>query len=73
MKIFDYFKKVSSMSVEEIKKFMKEKEPDEFNLLDVRQPREYEKGHIPGAHLIPVSQINARIHEIDPEKPTVVY
>ena len=73
MKIFDYFRKISSMPVEEIKKFIKEREPNEFNLLDVRQPKEYEKGHIPGAQLIPLSQIDARVHEIDPKKPTVVY
>ena len=73
MKIFDYFKKVSSMSVEETRQFIKERKPNEFNLLDVRQPREYEKGHIPGAALIPVSQIDGQIHAIDPKKPTIVY
>ena len=73
MKIFDYFKKVSSMSVEETRQFIKEREPNEFNLLDVRQPREYEKKHIPGAALIPVSQIDDQIHAIDPKKPTIVY
>ena len=73
MKIFDYFRKVSSMSVEETRQFIKERESNEFNLLDVRQPREYEKGHIPGAALIPVSQIDGKIHAIDPKKPTIVY
>jgi rhodanese-related sulfurtransferase len=69
----DYFKKVSSMSIDDVKQFMRQKEPDKYNLIDVRQPREYEVEHIPGAHLIPVGQIDGRAHEIDKEKPTIVY
>jgi rhodanese-related sulfurtransferase len=69
----DYFKRVSSMSVNEVKHFMKEKEPLEYNLIDVRQPREYEVEHIPGAQLIPVGQIDDRTREISPDKPTIVY
>jgi len=69
----DYFKKVSSVSVDDVKQFMKEKEPGEYNLIDVRQPGEYEVEHIPGAQLIPVGQIDDRAHEINPEKPTIVY
>ena len=69
----DYFKKVPSMSVDEAEEFMREKEPDEYNLIDVRQSREYEVEHIPGAQLIPVGQIDDRAHEINPEKPSIVY
>lgn len=61
------------MSIDEVKQFMREKEPDEYNLIDVRQPREYELEHIPGAKLIPVGQIDSRAHEISQEKPTIVY
>ena len=42
MGIVDYFKKVNSMPVEEVRKFLKNKNPDEYNLVDVRQPKEYE-------------------------------
>jgi rhodanese-related sulfurtransferase len=39
------------------------KSPKPF-LLDVRQPEEYKNGHIPGAKLIPLDQLNERIKEI---------
>jgi sulfur-carrier protein adenylyltransferase/sulfurtransferase len=73
MSIMDYFKSVSTMKVRELKEFLREKNPGEYNLIDVRQPREYERGHIPGARLIPVSELRNHIHELDPEKPAIVY
>jgi len=68
-----YFKTVPSMSVGAVKQLMREREPLEYNLVDVRQPVEYEAEHIPGAQLIPVGQIDERTHEISPGKPTIVY
>jgi rhodanese-related sulfurtransferase/rubrerythrin len=45
----------------------------EFSLLDVRQPVEYEAGHIPGAVLIPLGELEARQAELDRSKKTIVY
>lgn len=73
MGILDYFKPVTSMTAAEVKKFMKERDISEFNLIDVRQPREYERGHIPGAKLIPVGELHERLGELDPDKPTITY
>ena len=73
MALMDYFKTVPSMSADEAKKLLAEKKPDEYNLVDVRQPGEYESDHIPGANLIPMAELKGRLHEIDPDKPTVVY
>jgi rhodanese-related sulfurtransferase len=44
-----------------------------MTILDVRQPREYEIEHIPGAKLIPIADLGNRVSELDPEKPTLVY
>ena len=44
-----------------------------FELIDVRQPGETEGGTIPGARLIPLTQLNEKLHELDPERQTVVY
>jgi rhodanese-related sulfurtransferase len=71
--ILDYFKPVSTWPAEKIRQFMKEKNPDEYNLVDVRQPKEYERGHLPGAKLIPVGELKDRLSEVDPNKPTIVY
>jgi rhodanese-related sulfurtransferase len=43
-------------------------------LLDVRTPAEYAGGHIEGAILIPVQEIQSRVNELEPkDKPIVVY
>ena len=42
MGVMDYFKSVPSMTADEVRRFLAEKHPDEYNLVDVRQPGEYE-------------------------------
>ena len=73
MSILDYFKPVSTWSPDKVRQFLKEKNPEDYNLIDVRTPKEYEGGHLPGARLIPVGEIANRLSEIDPSKPTIVY
>ncbi|MDX1776109.1 MAG: rhodanese-like domain-containing protein [Desulfobulbales bacterium] len=73
MGVMDFFKSVPTMSAEEVRRFIAEKKPDEYNLVDVRQPGEYERDHIPGANLIPMAELQSRLAEIDPEKPTITY
>jgi rhodanese-related sulfurtransferase len=73
MSILDYFKPVSTWSPEKVRQFLKEKNPEEYNLVDVRTPKEYEGGHLPGARLIPVGELANRLSELDPNKPTIVY
>ena len=34
-------------------------------VLDVREPAEYVQGHVPGARLIPVGQLPARLSEVE--------
>jgi rhodanese-related sulfurtransferase len=41
-------------------------------LVDVRQPEEYEAGHVPGAKLIPLADVVARVGEIPEEGPVYV-
>ena len=73
MGVLDYFKSVPGMTADKVRAFLAGKNPDEYNLVDVRQPMEYERDHIPGANLIPMAELNDRKNEIDPEKPTIVY
>ena len=68
-----FFTPVKSSSPDEAKKSMDRLTGDEYTLLDVRQPKEYQAGHIPGAKLIPLPELNDRLDEIDPEKPLFVY
>ena len=64
---------VKSMDVGQAREYVQKKPPEELTLLDVRQPNEYEAGHIPGARLIPLPDILSRLDEIDSNKTTVVY
>ncbi|HWR90328.1 MAG TPA: rhodanese-like domain-containing protein [Dissulfurispiraceae bacterium] len=73
MGILDYFKPVETMTPDRVKEFLRLKNPDDYNLVDVRQPHEYERGHLPGAKLIPVGELSGRMGELDPHKPTVTY
>ncbi len=41
-------------------------------LLDVREPVEYAISRLPGAVLIPMSELARRIGELDPSRPTIV-
>ena len=73
MRILDYFKPVSTWSAEKVREFLGRKNQEEYNLVDVRQPEEYEIRHLPGARLIPIGELPNRIGELDPNKPTIVY
>lgn len=73
MGILDYFRSGSNWSVEKVKEFLKENNPGDYNLVDVRQPKEYEAEHIPGAKLIPIKELPDRLDELDPAKPTIAY
>ena len=44
-----------------------------LQIVDVRNPGEVAAGAIPNAIGIPVGQLPARLGELDPAKPTVVY
>lgn len=42
-------------------------------LLDVRQAKEYEEGHISGAKFIPLGSLGDMLEDLDPARPVVVY
>ena len=46
---------------------------DDLQIIDVREPVEYEIARIPGARLIPLAEVAARAGEIDPARETVVH
>lgn len=68
-----FFTPVESLDASQAKYFLDSHPEGSFTLLDVRQSREYESGHIPGARLIPLPQLPNSYSELDPEKPVIVY
>ncbi len=43
-------------------------DPSPF-LLDVREPWEYREGHVPGAQLIPLAELEQRVNEVPRDRP----
>ena len=68
-----FFTPAKSIPAAEAKAFMAGRSQNEFNLIDVRQPGEYETGHIPGSKLLPIADLSNRLAEIDRSKPTSFY
>lgn len=58
---------------DEAKAFMDEHPEGTYTLLDVRQPFEYEEGHLPGATLLPLPDLADSLGELDAGKPLLVY
>jgi phage shock protein E len=48
------------------------KDRDDVVVLDVREPYEYEAGHIPGVTLIPMNDVPQRLSEIPTDKTVIV-
>ncbi|CAG36029.1 similar to rhodanese [Desulfotalea psychrophila LSv54] len=73
MKWMQFFTPVSSINWDEANALLAANLKGDVVFLDVRQPKEYENGHIPGAKLIPVGQLESRLDELPKDKPLVVY
>ncbi len=50
-----------------------EEDPESLYVLDLRSPKKYHKGHIPGAFSLPFSQLEKKAGEIPKEKIIVLY
>jgi rhodanese-related sulfurtransferase len=61
---------VKKLSATELKNKIEQEE--KLFLLDVREPNEYEYGHIANSILIPLNQIPNKLSELDPEQEIVV-
>jgi rhodanese-related sulfurtransferase/rubrerythrin len=73
MNIADIFTKVNVITADDVRKLLKEKTGDELDIVDVRQPAEYERGHITGAKLIPLSRLSDNVDKLDVSKTVVTY
>lgn len=73
MKWKQFFTPVSSITWEEANRMVEENPDGQVVFLDVRQPKEYEHGHMPGAMLIPMGELDDRLDELNKNMPVVVY
>lgn len=73
MKWKQFFTPITSLTWEEAHRLDEKKTDQDVIFLDVRQPKEYERGHLPGAKLIPLGDLEKRLDEIDRQTPIVIY
>lgn len=64
------FETIGQVSVHDLRKRIGS---DGLQLLDVRQPAEWDQGHLPGARYMFLPEIPKRMAELDKAKPVVVY
>lgn len=62
---------VNTITSKELQKKLASNE--DIQLLDVRTSDEYHQEHIPYARLVPIDDFREHIHELDPNKETIVY
>lgn len=62
------FAEVDQMTVHEVKQ-----RANSLQIVDVRSPDEWKKGHIPDARHIFLPEVRERTHELDRRKPVAVY
>lgn len=67
------FTPVQSLSAGAAKAWLSARRNNEYTLLDVRQPAEYQDGHIPGAVLVPLPELAGRMREVPAALPVLVY
>ncbi len=73
MNIADIFTKVNVISADKTKELISSTPQDELEIIDVRQPAEYERGHITGAKLMPMSTLADNTEKLDASKTIITY
>ncbi|MFV0347362.1 MAG: rhodanese-like domain-containing protein [Halodesulfovibrio sp.] len=66
-------REVRTITPEQLREFMAEREEGSYTLVDVRQPEEYRREHLPGALLIPVPELETRLQELATGHDVVFY
>ena len=67
-----FFTPVQSFDALEADDYMRQTNAAAYTLLDVRQPKEYEAEHLPGAKLVPLPDLGERLAELDAAKPQLL-
>jgi sulfur-carrier protein adenylyltransferase/sulfurtransferase len=63
--------KMEEITVRELKERLER--GDDLQVIDVREPNEYEIARLPGTKLIPLGQVTNRMSEIDESRETIVH
>ena len=66
-------KEFGNITADQLREYMRLHGEEDYLLVDVRKPHEYEKGHIPGAYLLPVGELSARLRELPLDRDIIFY
>ena len=64
---------IHEINPEELRRYIKNHNEKEYLLVDVRQPDEYEEGHIPGARLLPLPELVRKLETLPLTQDLVFY
>ena len=62
-----------SLTVAEFKNYVKTQKEKNYLLIDVRRTSEYENGHIPGAKLMPLTEVETRLFTLPSDRDLIFY
>ena len=57
----------------EFKDYRQTRKEKKYLLIDVRQASEYEQGHIPGAKLMPLTEVETRLFTLPSDRDLIFY
>jgi hypothetical protein len=66
-------KEFRNITSDELRQYMLDHQEEDYQLIDVRQPKEYSQGHIAGAHLLPLGELTARLSELPVDRDIIFY
>jgi rubrerythrin/rhodanese-related sulfurtransferase len=62
-----------TLTAEEFDEYLNNHREKDYLLIDVRQESEYEQGHIPGAKLMPLAEVETRLFSLPTEQDLIFY
>ncbi len=62
-----------NLTAEQLRQYLQQRREEDYRLVDVRQPEEYSQGHIPGAQLLPLAQLEADVSQLPADQELVFY
>ena len=62
-----------TLTAEEFDEYLKIHKEKDYLLIDVRQESEYELGHIPGAKLMPLAEVESRLFSLPADRDLIFY
>ncbi len=64
---------ITDIPPQELRRYVQNHHEKDYLLVDVRQPQEYRKGHIPGARLLPLPDLAQNMDGLPADKALVLY